>query len=321
VVLSNALRSPPEAWLGTPSQRIVGLVRVPRELFGQPVRSDVLNRLLEWEKAAWRKPSTATRTRAQVNASKRKPFRQKGTGRARQGQVSSPINRGGGKAHGKTNRSFRIEIQKGLRRAALKSALSAKFQEDRIVIWEHAKLEQPRTKEFVKVLDELASDSILVVDAPFFQKNFVLAGRNLPHVKMVTPAKITLHDILKKDKIVITLPALGLLKLWLSKSKADREKWKEVSKKLFSGDADKVKARGRKAHVWRHLPLFREEGKAYRDELTTKERKLRAKYARKARKAQLRAATHARIKWKVIKKESKVEPTVKKEVVEKSASL
>jgi hypothetical protein len=200
----------------------------------------------------------------------------------------------------------------------LKSALSAKFQEDRVVIWEHARLEQSRTKEFVNVLNELASESVLFVDGPFFEKNFVLAGRNLPHVKMVTPTKITLHDILKKDKIVITLPALGLLKLWLSKSKEDRLKWKQLSKKVFSGNADKVKAKGRKAHVWRFVPLFREQGKAYKEELTQKERKLRAKYARRAQKARLRASSHARVKWKVIKKEKKV---IQKSSQEDASSL
>jgi large subunit ribosomal protein L4 len=311
ITISQGLKSVPEAWLSNPAQDKIGIIRLPRQLFAQPVRADILNRLLEWEKAAWRNKSVATRTRAQVRASKRKPFKQKGTGRARQGQVSSPLNRGGGKAHGKTDRSYRIEIQKKLRKSAIKSALSARFQEDRVVIWQHAKLEQPKTKEFIKALDELATDSVLVVDGPFFEKNFVMGGRNLPHVKMVNPSKVTLHDILKKDKIVITLPALNLLNLWLSKSKEDQKKWKEISNKVFSGNAEKFKAKkGKKAYTWKSLPLYREEGKEYKDDLTTMQRKARAKYARKAEKKSLRASTHARIKWKV---KNKDEPKLKEE--------
>jgi large subunit ribosomal protein L4 len=266
VVLSPGLGSRLHAWVGTPRQPRTGMISVPATLFGNPVRVDLMQRLIEWESAAARAPSVATKTRSTVQATNRKPFRQKGTGRARQGQFASPLNRKGGKAHGKKNRSYAIGIQKAVRRAALRVALSTKFQEDRVVFWEYARVDAPKTKEVCEMLKILQSNSVLIIDGPFFSENFVLAARNLPYVTMATPTRIKIRDLLKKEKIVITVKGLKLLEKWLSKSRASRELWKKVVSKYVYADSEPLpKGKKAKTKAWKDLPFYRKDGVEYGD--------------------------------------------------------
>eukprot|EP00475_Leptophrys_vorax_P037713 TRINITY_DN6538_c0_g1_i1.p1 TRINITY_DN6538_c0_g1~~TRINITY_DN6538_c0_g1_i1.p1 ORF type:complete len:366 (+),score=68.29 TRINITY_DN6538_c0_g1_i1:97-1194(+) len=266
VVLSPGLGPQLQAWCGTPYKLRSKIIKIPPALFGNPVRVDLMQRLLEWESASRRKPAVKTKTRGEVKATSKKPFRQKGTGNARQGQVSSPLNRGGGKAHGKKNRSYEIAVNAAIRRASVRVALSTKFQEDGVIFWEKAHVDEPRTKKIVPMFNTTKAKSLLIVDGPWFSENFVLACRNLPNVKMVMPMNLGVGDLLRHEKVVITLPALKLLKLWLSKSRRSRFAWtNRVSKYINEDSEPKPQCKKGKTKAWKRLPLYRKEGVEYTD--------------------------------------------------------
>lgn len=227
VCKAPALTGELECWLSDPFQGPQQIVPVPLELFGQPIRTDLLQKLVQYERALDRLPSKQVKTRAMVRGGGKKPWKQKGTGRARAGSIRSPLWRGGGKAHGPVFRSFAIDINKKAKRLALKILLSTKFREDNIVLWKDTKFPQPKSKVFAPVLKSLGTDSILVIDSQF-DENFLFAARNFPHVEFCRPTGLTAVTGLRKDKLVITLSAIEELRLYLSADKELRQIWKDI---------------------------------------------------------------------------------------------
>ncbi|MCQ2957547.1 MAG: 50S ribosomal protein L4 [Candidatus Gastranaerophilales bacterium] len=152
-----------------------------------------------------RSGNACAKTRAQVRGGGKKPWKQKGTGRARAGSLRSPLFAGGGVIFGPVPRDYSIKMPVKARRVALKSALSARF-EDTLIIKDFSALTAPKTKEFTKILDGLKlTGKILIIADTKAQENqhLELAARNLPNVKVILPSNINVKDILEADSVVM----------------------------------------------------------------------------------------------------------------------
>lgn len=147
-----------------------------------------------------------TKIRSEVSGGGRKPWRQKGTGRARQGSIRSPQWRGGGIVFGPTPRSYAIKLNRKVRRLALKSALSQKVLDNAVVVVENLNLEVVKTKEFVKVMSnlQLNNKTLFVVSGLESFENAFLSLRNLPNVMMVSVEGLNVYDIINADHLVFT---------------------------------------------------------------------------------------------------------------------
>ena len=158
--------------------------------------------------ASLRANTANTKGRSEVNGGGKKPWRQKGTGRARQGSIRSPQWRGGGTVFGPTPRSYSYKLPKKVRRLALKSALSSKVAETNFVVLDALKLEAPKTKEFVKVLTDLSIESKALFVTADLDENVALSARNIPGVTVLTAAGINVLDLVGHDKVVFTQAAV-----------------------------------------------------------------------------------------------------------------
>jgi large subunit ribosomal protein L4 len=186
----------------------VGSIDLAEEVFGLPVRRDILARMVNWQLAKRRAGTHATKGISDVQGTTKKPWRQKGTGRARQGSLRSPQFRGGGIIFGPVVRSHEFDLQKKVRRLALKTALSAKQAEGKLVVLEAAKLAEAKTKGLAKRLDKLGWGSVLIIDGPTVDENFARAARNLPGVDVLPQQGANVYDILRRDTLVLTRDAV-----------------------------------------------------------------------------------------------------------------
>ncbi len=193
-----------------------GEIELSDAVFGLPVRDDILARVVKWQLARRRRGTASTKTRGEVQGSTRKIYRQKGTGRARHGSIRANIFRGGGVAHGPRPRSHAFDLPKKVRRLGLKTALSAKAAEGRLIVLEEAKAESPRTKELKKRLDELGLSSALIVAGESLDDNFSLAARNLVGIDVLPQIGTNVHDILRHDHLVLTKEAVQALEARLT---------------------------------------------------------------------------------------------------------
>lgn len=186
----------------------VGEIDLHDDVFAAP-----LNRHLLWEAvnhflAVGRAGTASTKVRSEVAGSGRKVWKQKGTGRARVGEIRTPKWRGGGTVHGPKPRDFGYAFPKKKRRGALRSALSAKLSDGGLKVVENWRLEDHKTKNFLRIIDGLSlSDRTLVVDSRENDK-LRLASRNLPRVKYAAPSGLNIHDLLKYENLVITKDAV-----------------------------------------------------------------------------------------------------------------
>lgn len=162
-------------------------------------------------RAAQRSGTACTKTMGEVAGSGKKPWRQKGTGRARAGSFQSPLWVGGGVVFGPKPRSFRKTVSRSTRQLALRKALSARLQANDVVVVDEFKLTAPKTKEFVKALAALGIHGTALVVSAAADKNFLLAGRNLPGVELATADTVHTYQLLKSDKVVFTRDALARL--------------------------------------------------------------------------------------------------------------
>lgn len=182
-------------------------VELPESVFGAEVKTHLLHHAVVATLAARRAGTASTKTRKDVSGGGKKPFRQKGTGRARMGSSRSPLLRGGGTVFGPHPRGYEIKVNRKAMKAALRSALSAKAKENKLLLVDDLDLSAPKTKEFLKVADALGlSDALLVVDGP--SGNLGLGVRNLKSFKALPVSAINVYDILSYDQLVITRPAL-----------------------------------------------------------------------------------------------------------------
>lgn len=193
-----------------------GSVELSADVFGVDVRKDLLHRAVLWQQARWRAGTAATQGRSDVTASRKKIVRQKGSGGARHGSRNANIFRGGGVVFGPNPRSFAFSMPKKVRALALKTALSAKAKDGKIVVIEDAVAETHKTKDLAAKFANLELNSALfVVDA--LNENFDKASRNIPHVTVVPTEGVNVYNILKADKLVLTKNAVSLLEATLQR--------------------------------------------------------------------------------------------------------
>jgi len=185
-----------------------GDIDLADEVFGVPVRKDILARMVHWQLAKRRAGTHKTKGISDVQGTTKKPWRQKGTGRARQGSLRSPQFRGGAVIFGPVVRSHAFDLQKKVRRLALKTALSAKQAEGKLVVIDDAKLAQSKTKDLAARFEKLGWNSVLIIGGPVLDENFARAARNLPEVDVLPQQGANVYDILRRDTLVLTRDAV-----------------------------------------------------------------------------------------------------------------
>ncbi len=186
----------------------VGEIELNDAVFGIEPNEAVLFDAVIAQRASLRQGNHKVKNRSEVSGGGRKPWRQKGTGRARQGSIRSPQWRGGGIVFGPTPRSYSYKLPKKVRRLALKSALSAKVVEQNFVVLDALQLDAPKTKDFVSILNNLNIDKKALFVTAELNENVALSARNIPGVTVLTAAGINVLDLLGHDKVVFTKAAV-----------------------------------------------------------------------------------------------------------------
>lgn len=188
-----------------------GSVDLDDAIFGLDVRSDLLARAVNWQLAKRRAGTHAVKGRSDVAGGGKKPFKQKGTGSARQGTSRAPQMRGGGTVFGPTPRSYEHKLPKKVRKLALKTALSAKQASGKLVVVDTAELTAPKTADLNKKLAALGWGSALVIDGAEVNKNFALAAGNIIGLDVLPTQGANVYDILRHDTLVLTQDAVEKL--------------------------------------------------------------------------------------------------------------
>jgi large subunit ribosomal protein L4 len=186
----------------------VGSIELSEEIFGLPIRRDILARMVNWQLAKRRAGTHKTKGISDISGTTKKPWKQKGTGRARQGSLRSPQFRGGAVIFGPVVRSHEFSLQKKVRRLALKTALSAKQVEGKLVVLDKAQLEGAKTGALAKRFAALGWGSVLIIDGPTVDEGFARAARNLPKVDVLPQQGANVYDILRRDTLVLTQDAV-----------------------------------------------------------------------------------------------------------------
>ncbi|MFQ5524950.1 MAG: 50S ribosomal protein L4 [Thermoanaerobaculia bacterium] len=186
-------------------------IEVPDEVFAYPYKEHLIHTAVRANMAAARSGSAKTKERSEIRASNRKPWRQKGTGRARSGRASSPIWRGGGTAHGPRPRDYSMKLSTKEKRNAMKSALSEKLREQGLIVLENLDLETHKTAELAKQLAGLGIEGKALLVDDYFNTNLGLAARNNPELTAVDAMHVTVYDIVDKDTVIVSQKALDRL--------------------------------------------------------------------------------------------------------------
>ena len=189
----------------------VGDIELSEDVFGLPVRRDILARVVNWQLAKRRAGTHKTKGISDISGTTKKPYRQKGTGRARQGSLRSPQFRGGAVIFGPVVRSHEFDLQKKVRRLGLKTALSAKQAEGKLVVIDAAKTDEAKTKALRQRLDVFGWESVLIIDGSVLDEGFARAARNLPKVDLLPQQGANVYDILRRDTLVLTRDAVAKL--------------------------------------------------------------------------------------------------------------
>jgi len=185
----------------------VSQIELRDDIFNIPVKSCVLHSVVTMQLAKRRAGTASVKHRSDVTGSTRKLFRQKGTGRARRGDIKSPVLRGGGVVFGPNPRSYAFSIPKKVRRLALRMALSSKFQDDTLKIINRIEFDQIKTRQVVDMLRVLNMDQTLIItDSPILELE--LSSRNLPNVKVLRTEGLNVYDILKYRNLLLLEPAI-----------------------------------------------------------------------------------------------------------------
>lgn len=186
-----------------------GEIELNSEIFGIEPNENVVFDAVIMQRASLRQGTHAVKNRSAVSGGGRKPWRQKGTGRARQGSIRSPQWRGGGIVFGPTPRSYSYKLPKKVRRLAIKSVLSQKVLDNKLVVVEALQFDAPKTKEFAQVLSNLNVDTKVLVVVESSNDFALLAGRNIPNVTIVDETDVTVLDVINNDKLLFTKAALS----------------------------------------------------------------------------------------------------------------
>lgn len=185
-----------------------GQIELKDEIFNAEVNTVVMHEVVVAHLANRRQGTQSAKTRAEVRGGGRKPYRQKGTGRARQGSIRSPQWVGGGVVFAPKPRDYSKKVNKKVRRIALKSALTSRVQDDKLIVLENLNLEEIKTKAMVGVLNNFnVEKALIVLDGD--NQNVVLSARNIPNVKTVRADMLNVYDILKYETFVATKDAVA----------------------------------------------------------------------------------------------------------------
>jgi large subunit ribosomal protein L4 len=187
-----------------------GEVELKDDIFGLEPRADLIQRVVVWQLAKRRSGQHKVLTRAEVNRTKKKMYKQKGTGQARHGARSAPLFVGGAKAMGPVAHSHEFDLPKKVRALGLRHALSSKAKSGSIIVLDEAKSKAIKTGDLAKQFGKLGLQSALVVDGAF-DKNFELSARNLSHVALLPASGLNVYDIIRRDKLVLTKAALAAI--------------------------------------------------------------------------------------------------------------
>lgn len=189
--------------------KAVGDIELSDDIFALPVRSDLLHRMVNWQLAKRRAGTHKTKGISEISGTGKKPYKQKGTGRARQGSLRSPQFRGGARIFGPVVRSHEYDLPKKVKKLALRTALSAKAAEGKLFVLEAATASTHKTKELAASLTKLGLGSVIVIDGQKLDVNFSRAAANIPLVDVLPSQGANVYDILRRDTLVLTRAAVA----------------------------------------------------------------------------------------------------------------
>ncbi len=186
----------------------VGTLELNDNVFGVEVNENLVHEAVVAHLANQRQGTQKAKTRSEVSGGGKKPWRQKGTGHARQGSTRSPQWTGGGVVFAPTPRDYSVSMNKKERRAALKSALTSRVQDNKLIVLDELKLDAIKTKEMVKVLEALKTQKALIV-LDSLDQNVIISARNIPQVKTTQVGTLNTYDVMKYDTVVVTKKAVS----------------------------------------------------------------------------------------------------------------
>lgn len=186
----------------------IGDIELNEAIFGAKINEALMHQVVVNQLANRRQGTAATKTRSFVRGGGRKPWRQKGTGRARVGSIRSPLWVGGGVTFGPAPRNYSYRIPKKARRQALKSALSAKVRDGKLIVLDQLTIEQPKTKLMVNVLKALNAEKKPLIVIGDWDTNIELATRNIPKALLLKSSGLNVYDVLNHDQVIFTKDAL-----------------------------------------------------------------------------------------------------------------
>lgn len=200
----------------TLDKKTAGSIDLPDAVFGAEVRADIMHRVVQWQLAKRRAGTHKAKVISEVSGTTKKPFAQKGGGRARQGSLRSPQFRGGGIIFGPVVRSHAVDMPKAIRRLGLISALSSKAKGSKLVVIDEAKVASGKTKELASRLKLLGLSSALIIDGADLDQGFARAARNIQGIDVLPTKGANVYDILRRDTLVLTKAAVASLQERLS---------------------------------------------------------------------------------------------------------
>jgi large subunit ribosomal protein L4 len=200
----------------TLDNKAAGDIELNDAVFGREVRKDILSRMVNYQLAKRRAGTHKVKTRGEISGTTAKPFRQKGTGRARQGSIRATQMRGGATVFGPVVRDHGHKLPKKVRRFALCSALSAKQADGKLIIVDEATLKESKTKTLIEKLDKLGLSNALIVAGPQVDENFARAAKNIVGVDVLPTQGANVYDILRRDTLVLTREAVETLEARLT---------------------------------------------------------------------------------------------------------
>jgi len=197
----------------------VGQVDLPDSIFNAPINVSLMHQAYVRQMANARLGTHDTKTRHEVSGGGRKPWRQKGTGRARQGSIRAAQWKGGGRVHTPHPRKYTLAMPRKMRRAALRSALSVKAAEQAIVLVDELALPEPRTRLMAQALNALVGDASTLILLPqkASYENVILSTRNLPDTKTLLASYLNIRDLLTFDKVIMPVAALDVITSYLGR--------------------------------------------------------------------------------------------------------
>jgi len=200
----------------TLQNKSAGSVELNEAVFGLPSRPDILHQVVRWQLAKRQAGTHDTKEIAEVSGTGKKPYKQKGTGRARQGSLRSPQFRGGAVIFGPTPRSHAFMLNKKVRKLGLKTVLSDKQREGKLVVIDQASLPDAKTSALAAIVKSLGWSSVLVIDGTAVDVNFARAAANIHGVDVLPAQGANVYDIMRRDVLVLTKAAIEQLQARLS---------------------------------------------------------------------------------------------------------